>query len=156
MITIVSGYTLARKSSMKDPEQIEWVPTSLCENMRYSSLKESIPDLIFLVVIWYNIWLSSIFPPIMCWLRTHLMSLGRNPLLWLYRPRFTLGTGIFLSATWSLSRSWHHSSMSKMSGAPCMPSVCSRWCKLPWVVYCITWCIPYTGCMLVYSPIWGL
>ena len=46
MIMIVSGYTLARKSSTENPDQSEWVPTSLRENPRSSSPKESVPDLI--------------------------------------------------------------------------------------------------------------
>ena len=32
MIMIFSGYTLARYSSMANPDHMEWVPTYLCEN----------------------------------------------------------------------------------------------------------------------------
>ena len=51
MIVIVSGYTLARYSSMENPYHMEWVPTSLCENPSLSSPKESVPTLSDLVVI---------------------------------------------------------------------------------------------------------
>ena len=51
MIMIVSGYTLARQSSMANPDHMEWVPTSLCENTSFYSPKESVPDLIEFVVI---------------------------------------------------------------------------------------------------------
>ena len=50
---IASGYIIARKRSMDKPGYSDWVPTSLCENMRWSSLKESIPNLIVLIFIWY-------------------------------------------------------------------------------------------------------
>ena len=52
MIMIVFGYTLARYSSMKNPERMEWVPNYLCVNPSISSPKESVPDLSDLVVIW--------------------------------------------------------------------------------------------------------
>ena len=52
MIIIVSGYTLAIESSMENPDQMEWVPTSLCENPRLSLPKESVPVLRDLVLIW--------------------------------------------------------------------------------------------------------
>ena len=51
MIMIVSGYTLARYSSMANPDRMEWIPTSLCENVILSLTKESVPDLSELVVI---------------------------------------------------------------------------------------------------------
>ena len=51
MIIIVYGYTLDSKSSMENPEQSEWVPTYLCENPMLSSQKESVPDLIFFIII---------------------------------------------------------------------------------------------------------
>ena len=51
-IMIVSGYTLARKSSTAKPDRSEWVPNSLWEDPRRSSPKESVPDLSDLVVIW--------------------------------------------------------------------------------------------------------
>ena len=51
MIRIVSGYTLARKSSRENPYQKEWVRNSLCENPSLYYLKESVPDLMDLVVI---------------------------------------------------------------------------------------------------------
>ena len=35
---------------MENPDQIEWVPTSLCDNPIFSFRKESVPDLIALVV----------------------------------------------------------------------------------------------------------
>ena len=40
-----------KKSSMKTTDLIEWVPTSLCNNPRHSSLKESVPDLNDLIII---------------------------------------------------------------------------------------------------------
>ena len=52
MIMIVSGYTLARNSSMGKPNRSDWVPTSFLDNQRRSSPKESVPDLCSLVVIW--------------------------------------------------------------------------------------------------------
>ena len=52
MIRIVSGYNLARKSSMEKYDQIECVPTSLCKNISLSFTKESVPDLRDLVIIW--------------------------------------------------------------------------------------------------------
>ena len=51
MIIIVFGYTLARNSSMKNLDQREWLPTSLCENTDLYSQKERVPDLRELVVI---------------------------------------------------------------------------------------------------------
>ena len=43
VIMIVSGYTLARYSSMENPDCMEWVPTSSCENPSLYSPKESVP-----------------------------------------------------------------------------------------------------------------
>ena len=63
MIMIVSGYTLARKISMENPDQREWVPTSLCESPSLSSQKESVTDLKNFVVIWEVIsvlWCSTL------------------------------------------------------------------------------------------------
>ena len=51
MIVIVYGYTLARKISIENPDQREWVPISLCENLSLSSPKESVPNISDLVVI---------------------------------------------------------------------------------------------------------
>ena len=51
MITIVSGYTLARSISISNPDQMEWVLTSLCENPSISFPKKSVPDLRDLVVM---------------------------------------------------------------------------------------------------------
>ena len=51
MIVIISGYTIARKSSMAKPNWSEWVPISLCKEPRCFSPKESLPDLRFLVLI---------------------------------------------------------------------------------------------------------
>ena len=51
MIMIVSGYTLARHSYMANPDRMEWVPTSLCDNPSLSSPKESEPALSEFVVI---------------------------------------------------------------------------------------------------------
>ena len=51
MIIIVSGYTFDRKSSMENPDQREWVTTSLCENPIIYYPKESVPDLRYLVSI---------------------------------------------------------------------------------------------------------
>ena len=45
MIIIVSGYTLAMYSSMGNLDQMELVPTSLCEKPSLSSPEESVPDL---------------------------------------------------------------------------------------------------------------
>ena len=50
-IMIVFGYTLAIYSSMENPDQMEWVPTSLFENPSLSLPKESVPDLRDLVVM---------------------------------------------------------------------------------------------------------
>ena len=52
MIMIVSGYTLDRYISMANPDRMEWVPTSLCENPSLSSPKVSVPSLNDLVLIW--------------------------------------------------------------------------------------------------------
>ena len=51
MIMIFYGYTLAIYSSMANPDQMEWVPTSLCENISLYLPKYSVPDLRYLVVI---------------------------------------------------------------------------------------------------------
>ena len=62
IIMIVSGYTLAIKSSLVNPEQREWVSTSLCENIIFNFPKESVPDHRYLVVIWeliYVLWCSA-------------------------------------------------------------------------------------------------
>ena len=51
IIMIISGYTLARKTSMENTDQSEWVPNYLCENLRRSSLKDSVTELSDLIVI---------------------------------------------------------------------------------------------------------
>ena len=51
MITIVSGYTMARRSLMENPDLSEWVPTSLCDNPRRSYPEKSVPEHINLIVI---------------------------------------------------------------------------------------------------------
>ena len=51
MIMIVSRYTLARYSSMANPDLMECVPLSLCENPSLYSPKENVPDLRDLVVM---------------------------------------------------------------------------------------------------------
>ena len=51
IIMIVSGYTLSIKISMANPDRMEWVPISLCENPSLSSPKESVPVLSEFVVI---------------------------------------------------------------------------------------------------------
>ena len=45
IIMIVSGYTLARYSSMANPDRVEWVSTSLCDNPSLYSPNESVPSL---------------------------------------------------------------------------------------------------------------
>ena len=52
MIMSFSGCTLARYSSMANPDRMEWVLTSLCENPSISLSKESVPDLSEVVVIY--------------------------------------------------------------------------------------------------------
>ena len=52
IIIIVSGFTLARRRSTEKPDRSEWVPTSLYENPRRSSPKESVPKPSDLIVIW--------------------------------------------------------------------------------------------------------
>ena len=51
MIMIVFGYTLSRYSSMANPDQMEWMKTSLCDNPSISFPKKSVPDLSDLVVM---------------------------------------------------------------------------------------------------------
>ena len=51
MIMIVYRYNLYRKSSIVNSDRSEWVPNYLCENLRHSSQKESVPDLIFVIII---------------------------------------------------------------------------------------------------------
>ena len=50
-IMIVSGYTLDIKISMDNTYRGEWLTNSLCDNPMHSSSKDSVPDLIFLIVI---------------------------------------------------------------------------------------------------------
>ena len=45
MIMIVSGYTFSRYSSMENPDRMEWVPNSLCDNPSLSLPKDSVPAL---------------------------------------------------------------------------------------------------------------
>ena len=52
MTTIVSGYTLDRKISKENPYRSEWVTNYLYENPISSSLKDSVPGLSYLIVIW--------------------------------------------------------------------------------------------------------
>ena len=68
IIMIVSGYTLARKISIEKPYRSKWGPTSLWENPRRSSPKESVPDLSDLVVIWDVI--------VVLWFYTHTVFTG--------------------------------------------------------------------------------
>ena len=49
MIMIVSEYTLARYSSIENPDLMEWVPNSLCENPILYFPTEIVPDLSDLV-----------------------------------------------------------------------------------------------------------
>ena len=51
MIMIFYGYTLVRNRSMVNPDQREWVPTSLPENPSVYFPKYIVPDLRYLVVI---------------------------------------------------------------------------------------------------------
>ena len=51
MIIIVSGCNFARYSSMANPDWMEWVPTTLCENSNISLPNKSVPALSDLVVI---------------------------------------------------------------------------------------------------------
>ena len=68
MIMIVSGYTLSKNNLMENPDQSEWVPTSLWENpIRYSP-KESVTDLSDLVFIWDVI--------VVLWFSTHFVFTG--------------------------------------------------------------------------------
>ena len=51
MIMIVSGYTLARYSSMANPDWMEWVHISLCDNPSLYLSMESVAALSDLVFI---------------------------------------------------------------------------------------------------------
>ena len=51
IIMMVPGYTLARYSSMANPDRMEWVPISFFDNHCFSPQKESVPALSELVVI---------------------------------------------------------------------------------------------------------
>ena len=51
IIVIVSGYTGARKSSLENDDYREWVPISLCDKPKFYSLKESVSDIRYLIVI---------------------------------------------------------------------------------------------------------
>ena len=51
IIIIVYGYTWVRNSSMENPDQMEWLPTSLCENPSLYLPKEGVTDLRYLGVI---------------------------------------------------------------------------------------------------------
>ena len=97
------------------------------------------------------LYLSWSFTPILCWLGTHLVSLGRTPVLWWYCPRFTTGRGVFLSATVSLPRYWHHSYVYVMSGTTCLLSVCGRCRGVAIIVSSRTWCLPSAGCVFLFS-----
>ena len=68
MIVVVSGCTLARKSSMVNYDRSEWMTTSLCENPIRYPLKESVPDLRYLIIIRYVI--------VVLWLSTHCVFTG--------------------------------------------------------------------------------
>ena len=52
MTMIVYGYNLARNIYMENTDWSEWVPTYLCDNTRRYYLKESVPEIIYLIVIW--------------------------------------------------------------------------------------------------------
>ena len=51
MIMIVYGYTLDSKSFMANPGWSELLRTYLCENLRHSSQKEIVPDLVFFIIV---------------------------------------------------------------------------------------------------------
>ena len=146
MIMIVYEYTIDSKSSMENPDWSELVPTYLCDNPRRSSQKESVPDLKFFIIVW-NVMLFLDFPPIMCWSGTHMMSLGRTPVLWWYRPILSPGRSVCMYSTFYVS--W-------TLGIPCLPSVCGCCCSSAHIISCRTWCHPSAGCVFVYYPLWGL
>ena len=51
IIVIVYVYNMDRKISVSNPDRSEWVPTSLCENPRRSSLKESVPNFSYFIFV---------------------------------------------------------------------------------------------------------
>ena len=65
---------------MENPDQSEWVTTSLCENPRRSSPKKIVPDIRYLIVILDDIvFLNSL--PTLCSLGCCPMFLGMIPVL---------------------------------------------------------------------------
>ena len=68
MIMIFSAYSLARKIFMEKPYQVEWVPTSMCENPIRSSPKESVPDIRNFIFVWGVI--------VVMWSSTHTVFTG--------------------------------------------------------------------------------
>ena len=80
MIIIVYRYTLAGKISIENPDQSEWVPTYSCENPRCSSMKDTMPDIRSLVVVWDVIVVFDYIPKL-CSLGCRMMFLGMIPVL---------------------------------------------------------------------------
>ena len=79
MIMIVYGYILARYSSMTKPDNMELVPTSLCENPSLYSPKESVPALSEFVVLCEVIVFFFNAPPRPCSLVCHVLFLSMSP-----------------------------------------------------------------------------
>ena len=155
MIMIIYRYTLSRKSYMENPDKSEWVPICLCENLRLFSPKESVTDLSDLIVIW-GVIVVLWYIPTLCLLGCRLVFLGIIPVLWWYRPRLAPDRGVSPSTTGTLLCFWPHSSLSLMWGTPCLTGVRSCRCAVSHAVSCKTWCPPSSGCLFVYSPLWGL
>ena len=129
------------------------MPTSLFENPRSYSPKDSVPDLSNLIVIWDAI---NLFLPTPFSLGCCLVFLGMNPVLKWCRPMSVLGIGVVLFITCSLLHSLPRYSLSWMLDRPCPMSGYNRCCVWVHGVLCRIWCRPSGGCMLISLLLWGL
>ena len=136
MIMMVPRYTLARYSSMENPEHIAWVPTSFCDNPSLSLPNESVPALSEFVVICEAILFFEALPR-PCSLVCHVLFLSMSPVGWWFPPRCAPDRGLWLSATVSLWRFWPRFSVCRILGRPyqldggshCLGKVIFIFCK---------------------------
>ena len=152
MMMIVSGYNFARKSYMKKPEQMKWLPTSLGENLKISLPKKSVPDLRDLDIIWEVIPFFDALPR-PCSLVCHTFFLGMSPAGRWFPSRCAKGRGSWLSAIMSLWNFWPHFSVCRILGRPYRPYRGSHCRVKVRGVFCNNIYPPSEVCVWIFPPL---
>ena len=153
MIVIIYRYTLARKSSMGNPDLRKGELLHLCVKIPAYLRQRR-------VCLTSGIWLSFekwlLFcddPPRPCSLVCHVLFLSMIPVWWWFPPRCAPGRGLCFSAIASLWHFWIHFSQCGTLGITYCPNVGSR-CHVE--VHGIFFRIVYTlfgGCVYVCSTL---